>query len=379
MSAAVDPRAATAGPEGGEAPRRGPSLGRRMWKTLWQQPLYAIPFALFFGTIYGGNVSTYFMAYRFSLIFAYTIRITLELLEHFVLPRFRTPGPQGRVPLRVEIGLYAATSLGASYLAAAIIHFTLLPGMLGSARSVLINGAFALVFSLLFGGIAYAVHFYRESMARARAVEAMRVELAQAELRALRAQLQPHFLFNTLNSIAALIPMNPRGAEEMTTRLAEVFRYALRASDRESAPLGEELDFLRAYLDIERARFGDRLRVEERIEPGLEVVPVPTLLLQPVVENAVRHGVAARPGGGRVILDARRRGDRLVLSVEDDGPGFDPSVAGSPSGNGFGLHSVRERLRAAGHPPDALVIDSAPGRGTRVVVQLAATPSPTPS
>jgi len=291
----VDPRLATA-PAGSTPARGGPSLGRRMWKTLWQQPLYAIPFALFFGTIYGGNWSTYFMAYRFSLIFAYTIRIVLELVEVFVLPRFRQGGPSGRVPLRIEIAMYAVFSIGASYVAAAIIHFTLLPGMLGSARSVLINGAFALVFSLLFGGIAYAMHFYRESMARARAVESMRVELAQAELRALRAQLQPHFLFNTLNSIAALIPINPRGAEEMTTRLAEVFRYALRASDRESAPLGEELEFLRAYLDIERARFGERLVWSIEVEPGLEPseLLVPVLILQPLVENAVSHGLAGR-------------------------------------------------------------------------------------
>ena len=359
------------------APRHRLGLAARLWKTLWQQPLYAVPFALFFGFLYGGSRLDFITAYKFSLVFAYTIRIALELLEFLVLPRLRRGGPAGRVPLPLEILLYAVTSIGASYLAAAIIHFTMLPGLLGSARSVLINGVFALVFSLLFGGIAYAVHFYRESMSRARAVEDMRVELAQAELRALRAQLQPHFLFNTLNSIASLIPSNPRAAEEMTTRLADVFRYALRASDRESAPLGEEIAFLRAYLDIERARFGPRLRVEERIEPGLEDALVPTLLLQPVVENAVRHGVAARAEGGRVVIAARRAGDRLELSVEDDGPGFDPDGPNTPDGHGFGLHSVRERLRAAGLA-DALVVDSAPTRGARVVVRLPLEPAPAP-
>ena len=348
---------------------RPQSLGSRLGKTLWQQPLYAIPFALFFGVLFGGSWKSFVTAYQYSLVFAYTIRIALELLEAFVLPWMARRMPGRRVPLRVEIPAYAVASIGASYVAAAIIHFTMQPGLLGSTRSILINGVFALIFSLLFGGIAYAIHFYRESMSRARAVESMRAELAQAELRALRAQLQPHFLFNTLNSIASLIPTNPVAAEEMTTRLADVFRYALRASDRDTAPLGEELAFLRAYLDIERSRFGPRLTVVERIEPGLESVPVPTLLLQPVVENAVRHGIAGRPSGGRVVVEARRDADHLVLAVEDDGPGFDPLAPGAPGGNGFGLHSVRERLRAAGLE-NALAIDRAPGGGARVVVTL---------
>jgi LytS/YehU family sensor histidine kinase len=174
-------------------------------------------------------------------------------------------------------------------------------------------------------------------------------------------------LFNTLNTIASLIASNPGAAEETTTRLAELFRYALRASDRELAPLGEELEFLRGYLAVERARFGDRLRVEESIEPGLENIPVPTLLLQPLVENAVRYGVTSLPEGGVLRLSARRTGECLVLEVTDDGPGLDPQAP--PSGSGFGLHSVRERLRAAGLS-EALVIHSQPGTGTRVRITL---------
>lgn len=347
----------------------GPSLGRRLWNTLWQQPLWAIPFALFFGLIYGGRWEHFVAAYGYSLVYAYTIRLSLEAMEAFLLPRLQRRAPGGRIGLPLSIGLYTGTSILASYASALILRLTVQPGMLGDTRSLLINGAFALVFSVLFGGVAYAIHFYKESLSRQRAIEDMRVELAQAELRALRAQLQPHFLFNTLNSIASLIPTNPTAAEEMTTRLADIFRYALRASDQEHAPLGEELAFLRAWLDIERARFGARLVVEERIEPGLEALPVPSLLLQPLVENAVRHGIAPRPGGGRLGLEARREGDTLVLAVSDDGPGFDPFAPGAADGNGFGLHSVRERLRAAGLP-DAITVDTAPGRGTRVVVTL---------
>jgi LytS/YehU family sensor histidine kinase len=216
------------------------------------------------------------------------------------------------------------------------------------------------------------MHYYRISVERAAAVERVRAELARAELRALRAQLHPHFLFNTLNSIASLIPTHPKSAEEMTTRLADVFRYALRASERDRAPLAQELDFLRAYLDIEHARFGDRLRIEERIEAGVENASVPTLLLQPLVENAVLHGIASRPRGGTIRLGARAEDGRLVLEVEDDGTGFDPaSTARREPGDdsGFGLHAVRERLRAEGLS-DAIAVDSAPGRGTRVRITL---------
>jgi two-component system LytT family sensor kinase len=203
-------------------------------------------------------------------------------------------------------------------------------------------------------------------------VETMRAELAQAELRALRAQVNPHFLFNTLNSIAALIPVNPAAAEETTTLLAEVFRYALRASGQENSRLADELAFLRAYLEIEQVRLGARLEVRFEVATGLDSIPVPSLLLQPLVENAVLHGVAPRSEGGAVLLSARREGDRLVIEIQDDGPGMSPGRAGG--GNGFGLRSVEDRLRALG-PPHAVHIESNPGGGTRVRVTLPCQPS----
>jgi two-component sensor histidine kinase len=336
------------------------------------QPLWAIPFAIFFGTLYGpGSWSGYVLAYQISLVFAYAIGFAIWVVASIIVPRIESGG--GGVGLGVQIGLcFVSASLVGSYVASFIVHFTLLPGFMGSWRSIAVSGMFSLLFAALFGGISFAIAFHRMSNERARAVEQARAELAQAELRALRAQINPHFLFNTLNTIAALIAIDPKAAEETTTRLAEVFRYALQGSERDHVALGAELDFVRDYLAIERTRFGDRLVVEESIATGIEAAPVPSLLLQPLVENAVRHGVSDRPGGGRVRIAARRDGDRLVLEVADDGPGMDGGTASS--GTGFGLHSVRERLRALG-PPHALEIESRPGEGTRVRLVLPFTPT----
>jgi signal transduction histidine kinase len=364
-------------PRPGPAARAG-SLPAALLRLLWAQPIWAIPFALFFGTIYGPSLAMYWHSYKASLVYAYMIGLTITLLEILIMPGLRRRRRFGRLPLALDIALFAVAAVLGSYAAAAILHFTFMPGMLGSTRSVLQSGLYAMVFAVLIGGVLYSFHFYRQSMAQARAVESIRAELAQAELRALRAQIHPHFLFNTLNSIASLIPSNPRAAEEMTTRLADVFRHALRASEREWTPLGDELAFLRDYLGIERVRFGDRLAVEERIAPGLDAVPVPSLILQPLVENAVRHAIAARPAGGRLVIAARAEGDRLLLEVVDDGPGFDPAQLDERAGTGgFGLFAVRERLRAAGFA-DALAIDSAPGRATCVRVTLPLDPDTTP-
>jgi signal transduction histidine kinase len=340
-------------------------LGRELLSSLWQQPLYAIPFALFFGTLYGARPSSYWAAYQISLVFAFVIRGTMIVYRLLVLPRLRAG--RGRVSGAVEGAGYIVSSIVGSFAAALLIDRFMLPGFLGSPLAVARAFAYTLLFSTTIGGIAYAIAFYRQSLARARAIERLGAQLAQAELRALRAQVHPHFLFNALNTIAALVRENPAEAEETITRLAEVFRYALRASDHEHVRLGDELEFLRAYLDIERTRFGDRLRVVEQVEPGLESLAVPSLLLQPLVENAVRYAASARPEGATITIRGTRGDGVAVLEIADDGPGIDDGRA--PSGTGFGLHSVRERMRAAG-PPHAVAVETAAGRGTRVRVTL---------
>ena len=356
------------------SPRKSEKLGPALWRAVWRTPIWALPFALFFGTMFGGTWATYRGSYLVSLIFAATIRIALIILDFGVLQSLRRRRPARGPRVAIEAALYAISSVIGAYVAAFIVDRTLFHGFLGSPRAFAVTGMYALLFSGLIGGIAYAIHFYQESIARARETAEVRAELAQAELRALRAQVQPHFLFNTLNSIASLIPVDPKAAEEMTTRLSELFRHALSASERETVPLSEELAFVQAYLDIERVRFGGKLRVETRVQPGLESAPVPSLLLQPVVENAVRHAIAPRAEGGVIRVEARRDGDHIVLSIEDDGPGMSAEAVArvleegrEKGGRGFGLFALRERLRASGR---TLAIERPPAGGTRVVITL---------
>jgi signal transduction histidine kinase len=192
-------------------------------------------------------------------------------------------------------------------------------------------------------GTEMALRFLRQLREKERQEEKLRALAAQAELKALKAQINPHFLFNTLNTIAQLIHTDSDQAEAMVERLAEMFRYVLNGSERGPVPLEEELNFLDDYMEIERARFGERLRVTREVAAELLKVPVPSLILQPLVENAVRHG---RGDDGCVDLTLRMRsqGDQLVIDVADHGPGM-PARRRVGEGPGHGLRNVDERLR----------------------------------
>src|SRR5262249_45283394 len=166
-----------------------------------------------------------------------------------------------------------------------------------------------------------------------------------AELRALKMQLQPHFLFNTLNSISALLEENVEAADEMLSRLADLLRLTLDNSAAQTVTLAEELKFLKCYLEIERARFQDQLLVQTSIDPEAMNALVPNLVLQPIVENAIKYAVAPRHGAGRVEIRALREGSRLVIIVNDDGDGIKAlRDADSRVGKGLGLSNTRARL-----------------------------------
>lgn len=168
----------------------------------------------------------------------------------------------------------------------------------------------------------------------------METRLAEARLQALRVQLQPHFLFNTLNAISALVHEDPEAADRMISRLSELLRKTLQSSSRQEVPLRSERELVELYLEIERVRFEDRLEVRWSVPPALEGALVPALVLQPIVENAVRHGIARRRGPGRIDLSAGLTDHTLVLRVENHGPPLARDRV-----EGVGLSNTRARLQ----------------------------------
>jgi LytS/YehU family sensor histidine kinase len=194
---------------------------------------------------------------------------------------------------------------------------------------------------LLSAGLHYAALAAEDSRAAERHAAEARTLAREAELQALRAQINPHFLFNSLHSIAALATIDGGRAREMCVRLSGFLRGTLGLAGRESIPLREELAVARGYLDVEQVRFGPRLRVEEEIEAACEDCAVPALLLQPLVENAVKHGIAGLVEGGSIRLAAHRSGASVSITVEN---AFDPE-APAPHKMGMGLAHVRRRLQ----------------------------------
>jgi signal transduction histidine kinase len=192
-------------------------------------------------------------------------------------------------------------------------------------------------------GLSQAIDYRHESQERELTAAQLETRLAEAQLQALQRQLHPHFLFNTLHTISALIHRDPQSADDMLARLSDLLRLTLDRLGTQQVTLEEELDFLRKYLEIEQTRFGDRLQVHMDIEAGTLDAALPNLLLQPLVENALRHGIGPKIGGGRVDVRACREGDQLRLVVTDDGHGVSADKLNAFN-TGVGLRNTRSRL-----------------------------------
>ena len=209
---------------------------------------------------------------------------------------------------------------------------------------------------------------YTRSLEQAQVRQAeLQEQLAEAQLRALRMQMHPHFLFNALNSIAELIHERPAAAEQMVTSLGDLLRTYLRSSETQEIALAQEVDFLRRYLEIQQLRFEERLGVVIELAPGTASAVVPSLILQPLVENALLHGIADREAGGAVEIRAARDGASLVLSVTDNGPGI---VEPGRLREGTGLGNTRRRLERLYGDRHDFSLRAIAGGGTRATIRI---------
>jgi two-component system LytT family sensor kinase len=223
-------------------------------------------------------------------------------------------------------------------------------------------------FAILGSGIAR--DYFLRYQARLAETMALQAQLAQARLDVLRTQLNPHFLFNTLNAVSALVERDPRGARRMIARLSDLLRYTLEESTEQEVPLHRELDLLGEYIELMQIRFQDRLTVRIEVPDEVRNALVPNLILQPLVENAMKHGIGRITGAGTIVLTARREGEALVVTVADNGPG--------PGGGeaGVGLTNTNARLRQMYGAGSNVVLAPVALRGTeaRLVLPYHVTP-----
>jgi hypothetical protein len=271
-------------------------------------------------------------------IAAYTAACATTTHAVFELaPRRLLEGPPGLRILGMATALAVAVAL-ATLLVFPLVRFVC-AGMTEDGGRLMLQG---IVISWLYASAGVMVGAARTRLFEARERAHAEREIAlESRLRALTARTNPHFLFNSINAGMSLIAIDPERAEQHFGRLSAVFRHTLEASARRFVRLEDELDVIRDYLEIERARFGERLRYELRVEPTVLHEHVPPMLIQPLVENAVLHGVSSRVEGGELTLDVERDGEVLVITVTDDGTG---AAARTHRGSGTALRDLRERL-----------------------------------
>jgi signal transduction histidine kinase len=223
-------------------------------------------------------------------------------------------------------------------------------------------------------GLSHALDFHREAQERELTAAQLQTRLAEAQLQALQRQLHPHFLFNTLHTISALMHRDTEAADAMLARLSDLLRLTLDRVGTQQVPLKDELDFLQKYLDIERTRYADRLQVVTDISPETLDASVPNLVLQPLVENALRHGIGPKIAGGRIEIVARREGEQLRLVVRDNGAGLS-THAMNAFNTGVGLSNTRSRLEHLYGNRHRFEFHTPPGGGLEVIINIPFVPA----
>jgi two-component system LytT family sensor kinase len=242
------------------------------------------------------------------------------------------------------------------------------PGALGSFNALRAALDVLVYWSLL--GVCQAIRNFRTSQERERRAAELEAMLASAKLQALRMQINPHFLFNTLNSIAALLYVNPRAADEMLGDLSELLRRSLESMEEQEISLAQELEFIGAYLSIEQKRFGERLRVEQSVPDELRKALLPALILQPLVENAIRHGIEPQRGPGLISIEAKKEDQHLHLIVRDNGKGLPQMQSNNSGRRGIGLANTQARLQGLYGHEQSFFFGKAEPQGCQVDIRL---------
>lgn len=300
--------------------------------------LYGLVFGL---SLWLGNKYTNGHGWALLLTIAIGIGIS-HWLRNLLLRQRLTDRPIGLALPRLALNALVLGAVAA--LVQIVLHDVLFPGaepILGGPTAGMVELVISWTILLLGWGVCYfAWHWFMRG--RREEIRNLRLESANREgqLANLRAQLNPHFMFNALNGIRALIDEDPARAKQAITQLSSILRNAMATVKRRTVPLGEELDIVKAYLELERMRFEERLRARFEVDPALEREPVPPMLLQTLVENAVRHGIARLTEGGEVVVGAQRGVNGIVLSVRNSGE-YTP---GQVNGSGIGLAGTRKRL-----------------------------------
>jgi signal transduction histidine kinase len=332
---------------------------------------------LFFGTqLY---YSTLAWGQPAELRWAITVRLWAWYEWGLLLPLVFWLGSRFRLPRGSALAAHLAFSLlfaGAQIALNTWTHLTFVaPEEMGYSYRGYLRSLFLFAFHrnllIYWAMIAgqYAWRALRELHRQRVAAAELQTQLTQARLDALRLQLHPHFLFNTLNAIQALVRRDPAAAEAVVSDLSDLLRLTLDDTESTLVPLAREIEILDRYLAIQQVRFGDRLKVRRDVPSDALAALVPPMLLQPIVENSIRHGAAARYAGGEVGITARRDGGRLVVVVEDDGPGLDvpPEVA---LRKGIGLSNTRERLERTFGDRQEIRLEDREGGGLRVTIVM---------
>ena len=355
-----------------------PTAQKRWVKWLLIYVAWMVPAVLFASQMYvswssAGKPISWWIAYRDQLVYSWlwatATPLILHLARRFPIER---PGAGRRLIFHLALSLVISILQRALYTAYSFA-FPIMP-----TRAFKFEYLFRNVFSLFDYGIliywmilavCHAMEYYRKFRENEIRASHLEMRLAQSQLQALKMQLHPHFLFNTLHSISALMNKDMKTADKMISRLGDFLRLTLENSGAQQVTLQQELDFLKCYLEIEQIRFQDRLSVQMNIDPEIVDAKVPNLILQPIVENAIRHGIAPRVEPGIINIDAQRHNGMLEINIKDNGPGLNSNGNGNFR-EGVGLSNTRARLSQLYGDLHRFNLKNAEGGGLVVNIQI---------